>query len=137
MGTRATGAFSKFRPYEQALFARQVVVTTLPIVCYFLRPDASAVRPILYLALTATVLNFIYYLLHINGRFPRVLRWGRLVLDIILWTFLLHFTGGPGSIFFLGYLVEGLISAIAVSGAGCLGAAILSSFAYLVLLVPE
>ena len=70
MTTAMRGARTRFRPYERALFVRQIVVTVLPIACYFLRPYDSSLRPILYLSVAATVLNFFYYLLHIKGLFP-------------------------------------------------------------------
>src|SRR5262245_4784781 len=102
MTTSLRGARSRFRPYERALFVRQIIVTVLPIACFLLRPDTPSIRPVLYLSVAATVLNFIYYFLHLKGGFPQSLRWGRLVLDILLWTFLMQYTDGPASIFFLG-----------------------------------
>jgi signal transduction histidine kinase len=65
------------------------------------------------------------------------LPWSRLVLDICLWTCLLSLTGGPASIFYIGYLVEILISAIAISSAGCLAAGLLSTMAYAIILVAQ
>src|SRR5262245_12953899 len=135
MTTAVRGARSRFRPYERALFVRQIIVTLLPVACYFLRPDDSSVRAVLYLSVAATALNFLYYVLHIREAFPQSLRWGRLALDIVLWTLLMSYTDGPASAFFLGYLVEILVAAIADTEAGCLVAAALAAVAYLGLVV--
>ncbi len=122
------------RPYERALFGRQLVVTLLPAACYLLRDRADSIRTLLGLTLAATILNFIYYVLLIRGLFPTVCRWARLVLDICLWTLFMYQTGGPASLFYLGYVAEILLSAVAVSPAGCLVAGGLSGAGFAVLL---
>jgi len=122
------------RSYERALFGRQLVVTLLPAACYLLRYRSDSARALLVLALAATVLNFIYYVLLVRGRFPAACRWARLVLDICLWTLLMHYTGGPASLFYVGYVAEILLSAIAVSPAGCLVAGALSAIGFAVLI---
>ncbi len=137
MGLIARNPAPWSRPYEWALFTRQFVVTALPIACFFLPLPPTSLWAILYLAVGATILNFIYYFLHLQGWFPRSFRWFRLVLDIFLWTLLLHYTGGPGSLFFAGYLVEVLISAVAISAAGCLGAAAFSSAGFISLVLLD
>ena len=130
MTDRAGATTSPSRSYERALFVRQFVVTCLPAACYLLRFRSESARALLALTIAATVLNFTYYVLLTRGWFPAACRWARLALDISLWTLFLMYTGGPASFFYLGYLAEILLAAAAVSAAGCLLAAVLSSIGF-------
>lgn len=130
-------SFSRFESYERALFARQIVVTALPVTVCLLPHLSGSRAAVCYLAGAATVLNFSYYLLHMKGWLRGSLPWARLVLDILFWTALLSLTGGPASFFYVGYLVEILIAAIAISSAGCLVAGLLSTAAYGALLIAQ
>jgi signal transduction histidine kinase len=137
MSDQSRVAHWRVRPLERALFARQFLVTALPAACYLLRFRSDSVRMLLILAVAATVLNFIYYALLIRHRFSTACRWARLVLDICLWTALLHYTGGPSSFFYVGYLAEILLSAVALSAVGCLAASALSILGFLILLASR
>ena len=71
----------------------------------------------------------IYYWLTVSGMFRPNFKWAQIALDMLLWTVLVHFTGGEDSIFFFLYPLEVLVGAFTLSASGCIyGAGVASLF---------
>jgi nitrogen-specific signal transduction histidine kinase len=117
--------------YEQAFFIRQIIAAAVPAVCLVSResvPTPSLV-PAFYVVVAATGLNLIYYWLTVSGKFRPYFKWAQIALDMLLWTVLVHFTGGRESIFFFLYPLEVLVGAFTLSASGCIyGAGVAALF---------
>jgi PAS domain S-box-containing protein len=116
--------------HEQAFFARQFTVAAAGVVYWLTSrsPGASALpyAPILL----AVVLNVMYYALAAKRAFYPHVRWIQIPLDLALWTWLIHLTGGPWSMFYPLYAFEIMLSAVTLSVTGCVYASALSVLFY-------
>jgi len=117
--------------YEQAFFIRQIIAAVVPAVCLISRESipAPSLIPAFYVVVAATGLNLLYYWLTVSGMFRAHFKWAQIALDMLLWTVLVHFTGGENSIFFFLYPLEVLVGAFTLSASGCIyGAGVASLF---------
>ncbi|MFH0777752.1 MAG: ATP-binding protein [Candidatus Eisenbacteria bacterium] len=116
--------------YEQAFFIRQIIAASVPLICLLVRQSIPALMPAFYLAAGATGLNLFYYWLTVTRRFRPSFKWAQIALDMLLWTTLIHFTGGKESVFFFLYPLEILVAAFTLSASGCIYAAVLAGAFY-------
>ena len=118
--------------YEQAFFIRQIIAASVPAVCLISRESvpASSLVPAFYVVVAATGLNLIYYWLTVSGKFRSHFKWAQIALDMLLWTVLVHFTGGGQSIFFFLYPIEVLVGAFTLSASGCIYGAGVAALLY-------
>ncbi len=120
--------------YEQAFFIRQIIAASVPAVCLVSRESvpAPSLVPAFYVVVAATGLNLIYYWLTVSGKFRSNFKWAQIALDMLLWTVLVHFTGGRESIFFFLYPLEVLVGAFTLSASGCVYGAGVASLLFTV-----
>ncbi len=121
---------SSVERHEQAFFARQFIVAATGVVCWLVsRTAGSSSLPYLPIAL-AVLLNVFYYALASRRIFYPQVKWIQIPVDLALWTWLIHLTGGPWSTFYPLYAFEIMLSAVALSVAGCAYASVLSIVFY-------
>ncbi|MBN1504372.1 MAG: PAS domain-containing protein, partial [Candidatus Eisenbacteria bacterium] len=120
--------------YEQAFFIRQIIAASVPVVCLIsgrFLPGPWLV-PAFWVVVAATALNLLYYWLTVSGNFRTHFKWVQIALDMLLWTVLVHFTGGGQSIFFFLYPLEVLVGAFTLSASGCIYGAGVAALLYTV-----
>jgi PAS domain S-box-containing protein len=116
--------------HEQAFFARQFIVAATGVVYWIMTSGTGTLlSPYVPIAIAVT-LNVLYYVLAAKRRFYPQVKWIQIPVDMALWTWLIHLTGGPSSLFYPLYAFEIMLAAITLSAAGCAYAAILSVLFY-------
>ena len=104
---------------EQAFLARQFIVAATGVIYWLVSSDLGA-SPLPFLPiLLAVCLNVFYYTLAARRVFYPQVKWIQIPIDMALWTWLIHLTGGPWSLFYPLYAFEIMLSAVALSVAGC------------------
>lgn len=121
---------SSVERHEQAFFARQFILAATGVVYWLVsRTTGFSSLPYLPIAL-AVLLNVFYYALASRRIFYPQVKWVQIPVDLALWTWLIHLTGGPWSTFYPLYAFEIMLSAVALSVAGCAYASLLSIVFY-------
>ncbi len=121
---------SNIERHEQAFFARQFIVAAAGVI-YWLMSRSSGASSLPYLPVfLAVVLNVAYYTLAARRVFYRQVKWIQIPVDLALWTWFIHMTGGPWSMFYPLYAFEIMLSALTLSVTGCVYASALSIVFY-------